>query len=234
VKFSCLLLSVNHANPTGAIMPEENRRRLIELCSGNEIPIIENDALGRLSFSPNALRPLKALDHTNVIFLSDLSKILGEDFNLGYIEAGKYADKLKFIKSISGLTVPVAIENSVAEFMSSNGFELHIAELRWRMKSCVEQFYAVLRENCPKSLRVTKPRGGPHLWCELPEDRSIREFLTVANEYHLLIAPGRVFSTMESADRCFRVNCCTVRDRESLTGAAETLSAAITRYLSRG
>ncbi|MDR3278506.1 MAG: PLP-dependent aminotransferase family protein [Oscillospiraceae bacterium] len=233
VKLSCLLVSVNHANPTGAVMPEENRRRLIDLCAAGGIPIIENDTLGRLSFSPTALRPLKTMDHSNVIFLSDLSKILGEDFNLGFIEAGKHADKLKFIKSISGITVPVATENSVAQFMSSTGFEIHIAQLRWRMKISVEQFYAVLRERCPPSLIVSKPRGGPYLWCELPEGKNMRELADVAAEYNLLLAPGRVFSSMENADRCFRVNCCTVWERENILGAAETLSEALIRYLSR-
>ena len=231
IKFSCVLLSPNHSNPTGAIMPEESRLRLILLCRSYEIAVIENDMLGRLSFSTEPLRPLKTLDHENVIVVSDLSKILGEDFNLGFIEAGKYSDRLAFIKSISGNHVPLAFRNCIAEYMSTPMFRVHVAGLRRNLKTAVTDFSEALTEKAPDSLKIYPSRGGPYLWCEMPEGKSVKEFLDISHEENLLLAPGRVFSALDDADRFFRVNCCTIRVKERVIHGADTLASALRRYL---
>jgi DNA-binding transcriptional MocR family regulator len=232
-KFSCVVLAANFSNPAGAVMPPENREALLEICGKHSIPVIEDDTRGRLSFSRETPPPLKSLDHANVIYISDFSKILGGDFNVGYIEGGKYSDRLAYIKSISGITAPFALQDGIADYMRTNGFAIRAAGIRRDMKTCVETYREVLLRALPDGVKIPMPRGGHYLWCELPNGVSARDFSNFAEErYNLLVAPGRVFSSLDGADRFFRVNCCTVKDSAIMANAAETLSRAAAQYLS--
>ena len=54
-----VLLVPTFSNPLGATIPDDQRRRLVELCAEREIPIIENDVLGEVSFEDSRPKPLK-------------------------------------------------------------------------------------------------------------------------------------------------------------------------------
>ena len=60
-KFSAILLSSCNADPTGAVMPESSKKRLVELCQKNQIPIIEYDEFGHFCNSRNQHPPIKVL-----------------------------------------------------------------------------------------------------------------------------------------------------------------------------
>ena len=89
-KISCILLSTNFSNPTGAIMPDNEKRKLVELCLKNDLAIIEDDIYGDIAFNHIRPKPLKIFSQKQVIYINSMSKILAPGYRLGWISGGKY------------------------------------------------------------------------------------------------------------------------------------------------
>ena len=75
-------------NPTGRTMPVERRKKLMELATEYEIPVIEDNPYGELRFEGEILPSLKCFDPKNlVILLGTFSKILAPGMRLGWVIA---------------------------------------------------------------------------------------------------------------------------------------------------
>ena len=73
-----------YQNPMGVTMSANRRQALIDLMREREIPIVEDDPYGELSFDGEPQPLLKALD-PEVIFLGTFSKILAPGLRVGWV-----------------------------------------------------------------------------------------------------------------------------------------------------
>ncbi len=82
-------IPTNH-NPTGIIMPEERHKELIEFCTANRLPIIEDSAYQELCYESNPPRTLKSMDKNGmVIYLGSASKSFVPGLRIGWIIAAE-------------------------------------------------------------------------------------------------------------------------------------------------
>ncbi|MCV5869785.1 aminotransferase class I/II-fold pyridoxal phosphate-dependent enzyme, partial [Escherichia coli] len=88
-----IIVTPNFTNPTGAMMPLEKRQQL--LLASDNIPIIEDDVFGGLSYD----KPLPSLslldDKQRVIYVNSLSKTLDSRLRIGWMLAGRYRDQIE-------------------------------------------------------------------------------------------------------------------------------------------
>jgi len=228
---SCVVFSAHNSTPTGAFMPVERAARLVEICRTNGIVLIENDELGKFTFTHHSRVSLKSLDPENVIHISGMSNVLPEDFAISWVEVGKYSEKLPYVVEISGITAPLAVQESIAKLSISNKLSVYITDIKNRMEHCVSVFRKTLTDIVPDTVGVSQPYGGPCLWIALPVGYSANDFAAAAEKKGVLVAPGSVFSTFPEVKRCFRVNCCPVRDFKRITEASSALGQTINRFL---
>lgn len=231
-RFMGLLCQPRHADPTGASMPAEAKEQLIALCNQHGIPIIEYDWLGGLYLGEYPDPPIKSLDHESVIYISDLSGVLGYDLPLVYMESGKYAAQIAslqtFCRAFSATNEGVAIAAGMLGKELPNNAKTLTASIR----SATETFVRELRAAVPPSVRVYGGDTGPYLWIELPDGTDAEEFSRFAAENRVYTAPGQMFSALPDAARCIRVNCCTHRQSKDVASDAEILGKIISAYLS--
>lgn len=76
-------------NPLGSSLGLGKRRRLIELARRYELPLIEDDACGLLSFEEST-PCLRSLDAQWVIYVGTLSKVLAPGLRVGWIVAPEH------------------------------------------------------------------------------------------------------------------------------------------------
>ena len=96
------MVIANYSNPTGSAMPDARKRALVKLCREADIALIEDDIYGDLCFSAERPRPVKAFDTSgNVLSCSSYSKTISPALRVGYVAAGKYTGKVKFLKTVS-------------------------------------------------------------------------------------------------------------------------------------
>jgi len=231
VKFSSVVLSSCNSPPTGAVMPESNKRRLIELCGKNGIPIIEYDGCGYTSTFRSYCNPLKAMDHESVIYVSDFSKVYGPNFPLGFIESGKHTKMLQFQKTLSNARVPVSEMLALSELLLTENTVRHIEKLGKDIHAVVALFKKTLAGYIPDSVSVKESPGSPFLWITLPEGGSMRSFCNLAYENNVLLAYAPLFSATLTVHRSFRVNCCAAKKPKQIIAGAEALGRIISEFL---
>lgn len=75
-----------YQNPTGRVMPKQERQDLIKLAKRHRLVIVEDDPYSDLCYGEQPLLALKALDsYGGVIYLGTFSKILFPGLRTGYL-----------------------------------------------------------------------------------------------------------------------------------------------------
>lgn len=204
---ACLLVS-NFNNPLGSLMPDSEKKRLVELAATRRIPIIEDDIYGNLHFGANRPWPIKSFDHAgNVMLCSSFSKILSPSLRLGYIAAGRYHADILMRKALnSGATNPVT-QAVVARFLESAAFDRHVRGLRRAYEKQTMRMAEAVTHYFPPGTRLSQPQGGFVLWVELPAAVDSSALYDKAIEAGVAFVPGDLFSASRQYRNCLRLNC---------------------------
>src|SRR5581483_1890346 len=79
---ACALIA-NYNNPTGSLMPDKNKQRVVQVLAARKIPLIEDDIYGDLQHEGLRPRCLKAFDRDGgVLLCSSFSKTLAPGFRV--------------------------------------------------------------------------------------------------------------------------------------------------------
>jgi DNA-binding transcriptional MocR family regulator len=204
---ACVVIP-NFQNPTGLLMPEENKRRLVQMLSARGITIIEDDIYGDLQHEGARPYCLKAYDMTDsVILCSSFSKTLAPGYRVGYVVAGKWrarVQRLKHVTTLSGAALPVL---AVGEFLRNGGYDRYLRSVRRAYREQVDQMREAVRDSFPEGTVVSHPQGGFLLWCQLPERVDSIELFRKARAEGISVAPGPLFSTDGGFRNYIRINC---------------------------
>lgn len=204
---ACLLVPNIH-NPVGFIMPDESKRAVIALCAGRGIPIIEDDTYADLQHEGVRPRCLKAYDPGDAVILcGSYSKKLAPGFRAGYIVPGKWLPRVKALKQASTLNGPLLPTLAVAEFLKNGGYDRYLRSARESYRCQVVRMQEAIVESFPAGVRISRPKGGYLLWCELPGGVDALKLFKQAHEAGISIAPGPLFSPTGDFQNFIRINC---------------------------
>ncbi len=203
---ACMVIS-NFNNPLGCSMPDENKEELVKLLESYEIPLIEDDINGDLSFKDERPSVAKAWDKTgNVLLCSSFSKTIAPGYRIGWIAPGKYKKKVIRQKLVTNIATASPPQLAIAEFLVSGGYEHHLRSLRKIYAKNVAQMSEAVGSCFPGGTRVTRPSGGFTLWVELPENIDGLILYGRALKEGIAIAPGVIFSATGKFKNCIRLN----------------------------
>ena len=205
-----LVVTPTVSNPLGAVMPDDERERLVKITRRYDLPVIEDDVYAELVFDGARPRPLRAFagpsDDSHVLWIGSVSKTLAPGYRVGWIAGGRWHDQIVRLKYGHTLACPSLPGMAVAEFLASGGYDRHLRRLRAALAGNVERYREALATELPEGTRVSSPRGGFVLWVELPpgvdalalDDRALRE--------RVVVAPGPLFSARQRFTHCIRIS----------------------------
>jgi DNA-binding transcriptional MocR family regulator len=203
---ACLVLATFN-NPLGGAMPDEKKRALVELLARHDIPLIEDDVYGDLSYAPQRPFTCKAFDKKGLVLLcSSFSKTLAPGYRVGWIVPGRYQEKIETLKSCFSVAAPSPCQLALAEFLTNGGYDRHLRALRRAYVRQVEQMRAAIGRAFPKGTHVTRPEGGSVLWIEMPEGADGLALHERALKEGIAVAPGVMFTLGDQYRNCIRVN----------------------------
>lgn len=221
-----LFVTPTISNPLGAIMPEDERERLVKIAKRADIAMIEDDVYGELVFDGSRPRPLKSYAPDDTILLSSISKTLAPGYRVGWIAGGKFHDQIVRFKYSQSLACPALLEMATAEFLSSGGYDRHLRRLRSAVAGNVERYRETIAEVFPAGTRVAAPRGGFVLWVELPQGSDALALHEAALRRGIVVAPGPLFSARGRFANFIRISAGTPWN-EKLAGALKTVGKLV-------
>jgi DNA-binding transcriptional MocR family regulator len=194
-KISACLVITNFSNPLGSMMPEERKRELVELLARHEIPLIEDDIYGDLTFGNERPVAAKSFDHSDtVIYCSSFSKTIAPGYRIGWAIAGRYQAEMERLKMMMNLAASSPSQLALAEFLANGGYDHHLRTIRRVHARNMSQMADAVERAFPEGTRMTHPAGGFILWVEMPVGINAIQLYHRAFEQGISIVPGPLFS----------------------------------------
>jgi DNA-binding transcriptional MocR family regulator len=205
---ACLLVN-NFNNPLGSCMPDDNKKELVRILAGYEVPLIEDDIYGELYFNGHRPRPAKYFDKKGlVLHCSSFSKTLAPGFRIGWTFPGRFRDKIIRIKYMKSIASNVLLQQAIAQYLETNRYERHLKKLRYALSAQMMQTLKAISNYFPDNVFSTHPAGGMTLWLQLPQHIDSYRLYREALKKNIHITPGIIFSTQkEKYKNYIRISC---------------------------
>jgi len=194
-----LYLVPNFQNPTGLLISQEKRRRLLAWASRADLLIVEDDPYGALFFEDAATaadtRPIKADDEEGrVVYLSSFSKTLAPGFRVAWMVAPEaMISKLELVKQTEDLLTPSLDQHIVYEAYRRGILTARLPMLRTFYQNKRTLMEQTLRQELGGQVAWPEPKGGFFLWASLPAHCSADEMLPRAIEQRVIYVAGSAF-----------------------------------------
>ncbi len=197
----------NFNNPLGGCMPDENKKKLVEIITKHNIPLIEDDIYGELYFGKSRPRTCKYYDTKGLVMhCSSLSKSLAPGYRIGWTIPGKFLEQVKQIKRIHNISSPTLTQAAVAHFLQNGRYEYHLKNMRKAIYTQCLRYIQAIIEYFPEDTKVSRPHGGFVLWVQLNKKVNAFKLRTEAMKHHISIMPGKIFSVSCNYSNCIRIS----------------------------
>ena len=178
-------------NPTGRLMPTEQRAQLAKLLADAGVTPIVDETVAELDFGEaDPALPFAAVSD-DVVCIGSMSKTLWGGFRVGWLRCPpRLVDAIRRQSEALSLG-PSALDQLVATTYLESPATIHAAVIK-RLLVGRTTWTSALAERLP-DWRVPTPPGGLSLWITLPA-RLATELALAARAYGLTMAPGPRFS----------------------------------------
>jgi len=206
-RINACLLTANFSNPIGSLMPDRNKRRIVELLHRHGVPLIEDDVYGDLYFGAERPRAIKGYDERGEVLLcSSFSKTLCPGYRIGWIVPGKYRKQVEQTKMTLSIATSTPAQMAVASFLASGSHVRAFRAARRLYAGNLEAVADAVGRHFPDGTCVTRPKGGMVLWVELPPPFDSVTLYEQARRRGISIAPGPIFSLTGKFRNALRLN----------------------------
>ncbi|MEO6490702.1 MAG: PLP-dependent aminotransferase family protein, partial [Ferruginibacter sp.] len=194
-------------NPFGSCLPDEHKKKLVEIITRHNIPLIEDDIYGELYFGKNRPKTCKYYDTKGlVMYCSSISKSLSPGYRIGWTIPGKFFEQVRQIKRIHNISSPTITQAAIAHFLKNGRYEYHLKNLRKALHTQSLKYVQAIIEYFPLDTKVSRPHGGFILWLELNKKVNAFRLRTEAMKHKISIVPGNIFSAGSNYSNCIRIS----------------------------
>jgi 2-aminoadipate transaminase len=182
-------------NPSGRTIGAERRRRLVEIASELDLPILEDDPYGRVRYDGEPLPSLHELaGGEGVTFTSSFSKTVAPGLRTGYFVVPQALVAAYDDRAVSTYISPSLLpQATVCELMQRGAFEPNLDRVRGLLKGRRDAMLAALAAEMPAGTSWSSPAGGYFLWLDFGNDVDSAALLTRATEAGVTFVRGSDF-----------------------------------------
>ena len=210
----------NFQNPSGATMSLEKRKAVYELAKKYGLLILEDNPYGDLRVSGEDIPSIKSFDEDGiVIYAGSFSKLLAPGIRVGYIVApSPIIAKMTVGKQAADVHTPVFSQMLVDKWMEQNDINAHIEKIREIYRRKLNLMCDLIDSELGDFVKYVRPEGGLFVWCELPENVNMLEFVKKCIEHKVAVVPGTAFMINDEETNCFRMNFSKPSDEKIVEG----------------
>ncbi|WP_244223455.1 PLP-dependent aminotransferase family protein [Amycolatopsis circi] len=174
-------------NPTGAVLPALQRRRLAETAAAAGVPLVDDEVLADLGFPGEHLPPPLAAYNDQVITIGSLSKVVWGGLRIGWVRApAPVIARLARLRAVHDLGGNIPAQLAAVDLLA----HLDGLQLRGNAQRQVrhDHLRAELARHLP-SWHVPAVPGGQTVWIRLPHGDGA-SFAQTAMRHGVAVLPG--------------------------------------------
>ena len=206
-KINVCCFTCNFNNPLGSLMPDEHKKQLVEMLTFHNVPLIDDDLFGVLHFGDTRPKLCKNYDEAGIVMCcGGVSKSLAPGYRVGWIEPGKFKEKIIWQKLVQTVALPSLFQEVIADFMENGRYDHHLRKLRNTLHTNCLKFQRAIEEYFPENTKISQPQGGFFLWLELDKQIDTVELYDFAIKQKTSFTPGRLFTEHNQFNNCMRLS----------------------------
>ncbi len=221
----------NFNNPSGITLAAERRQEIVDICATENILVLEDNPYGMLRYSGEPLKPLRAGNPDNVIYMGSFSKILAPGLRIGWALVPGHLFRRFYLAAEAVSLCPATLNQMlISEYLKGHDWRGQIDEYRTLYASRCEAMLGALDEFMPEGVQYTRPEGGFFIWVTLPEGIDSYALLAEGIAAGVVFIPGAAFSPHDAPSHRLRLAFSAVPEekiREGVKRLAPVLAAAI-------
>jgi GntR family transcriptional regulator of abcA and norABC len=193
-------------NPTGNVMSLKRRIELLEVCSQQKLPIIEDDAYQDLWLDAPPPPPLKSMDKSGiVVYIGTTSKHLDPGLRIGWVVGPEpIIERMADIKVQADNGSSSLSQWAVAEWLESGLMDEHLNSVREQLRLRRAVMLDSLNEHFSDIADWIPPSGGFYVWIKLNKRIPYAKLFNKILEKGVLINPGCIYGT--DSQTCLRLS----------------------------
>ncbi|CAM4331392.1 aminotransferase-like domain-containing protein [Paenibacillus tarimensis] len=181
-------------NPTGAVVPADQRKRLVELAEQYRCLIIEDDTYPDIYFENKPVPPVYTFDTAeSVVYIRSFSKYVSPGLRIAAVICPPVLmNVLVTAKSLADNGSPLLNQKIFLHYFESDRLQQHFDKLRIALQIRKE----VMEEELSRTdWKWVSPGGGLNLWVQLPAEQDVNRLLASALERSVSFVPGSYFDS---------------------------------------
>jgi len=189
------LFSTAISNPLGSMMTDKQRQAMVNLLEKNNIVLIEDEVYSDLYFTEKRPEPAQLYSKKGLVLTcSSFSKTAAPGYRVGWLLPGKFEEKAKRIKRAQSCSTSMLQQWTLTDYLMSGEYDRHLQVLRKTLRYNCERMRALIAENFPEQVCISKPKGGSVLWLRCRSHVDTSQFFNQAIAQGVNFAPGEIFS----------------------------------------
>lgn len=214
----------NFQNPSGRLMSQERRARVLEIAREFDFLVIEDDPYGELVYVENAdTTPIASRDDGGrVIYLGSFSKVLAPGLRCGFIVAPPaIASRLEIAKQAADLCSGMLDQSIVDEFCASGALRPQIDKVRAFYRGKRATLLSSLSEHFTGRAVWTDAEGGLFTFVTLDPATDTAAYVERAVANGVAYIPGAPFFVDGSGRNTMRLTFAKETDERMRAGIAK-------------
>jgi len=231
-KIGAIITIPTFQNPTGTVMPDGRRKKLLEIAAEHQIPIIEDDYAQDLRYDGSEVPSLKSMDvNGSVIRLGSFSKIFLPGLRLAWVTLhSDLGVPLVRMKRGCDRGDSFFLQVIMHEFILKGYLDKHLRRTKRIYKARRDALLETMEETFPKDLTWTHPEGGFNLWVNLPKKLKSLALYHYCRERGAEFAVANFFWPGKQDASGFRLSWSLLEEGEIIDGATR-LGAALNEVM---
>jgi 2-aminoadipate transaminase len=214
-------------NPSGALVPLERRKRILELAVKYKVLIVEDDPYGELYFdeSPNACAPRSLLSMASEVpgsldwlaFAGSFSKVMSPGLRVGWLIAPpELLAKATMCKQFSDAHTSNLSQAIAANYLASGSMPAALAKVRKVYAARAKTMAECLANEFGDAISFTAPKGGMFFWANLTGARGqstdVAALAKAAIANNVAFVPGAPFFAHDADMTALRLSFATANE----------------------
>jgi 2-aminoadipate transaminase len=205
-----LYLVPNYENPTGNTLIPERRAEVVEICARHDVPILEDDPYGEITFEGDPWPPLlRDAARGAVTYLGTGSKMVAPGLRVAWMVIPDPDLREKVVTAKQGADLH---SSSYAQYVfhayAQDGprLEAHLRRVRATYRERRDAMTAALAREMPAHVAWNVPDGGMFLWATVGAGIDTEELFEHAVRDGVVFVPGRPFYPNKDRGDGMRLN----------------------------